>query len=72
MKPITNFERKETLPEFILATGMLNIDDLVQFANDNPDVTSEYQGKKQLPFNIKRAKDNTVYLEINTWKPTAK
>ena len=63
------FERKDNQPEFILGSILVTPETLNKWVNDNPELTSDYQGKRQVKFQIKKSKDGKVYVELDTWKP---
>lgn len=63
------FERKDNQPDFVLGALVITPEDLMQWANSNPDLTSNYKGKDQVKFQVKRSKEGKVYIELDTYKP---
>lgn len=66
------FERKENQPDFVLGALVITPEDLLEWTKLNLDLTSNYKGKAQVKFQVKRSKDGKVYIELDTYKPTAK
>ncbi len=65
------FKPKDTAPDFVLASGVITPDDLMAFVIDNPDMMTEYNGKKQLRIQVLRSKEGKPYIAVDTWKPNA-
>lgn len=65
------FDKKDNQPKFVLGAIVLTPEDLTAWANANADKTSEYNGKAQIKFQVKKSKDGKVYAELDTWKPGA-
>lgn len=63
------FERKDNQPDFVLGALVITPEDLMQWIKSNPDLTSNYKGKDQVKFQVKRSKDGKVYIELDTYKP---
>jgi hypothetical protein len=72
IKGINTFEKNAKAPDFVLGNGVITIDDFKEFINSNQQHLTEYQGKKQLRFQITMGKDNKVKFTVDTYKPTAK
>ena len=69
MKGIRLFQPKPNQPEFVLASGVITINELVTFAKENPQLLSEYNGEKQLRIQLLKSKDGKPYMVVDTWKP---
>lgn len=67
-----SFDRKDGQPDFILGEILITPEDLLNWAKKNPELTSDYKGKTQVKFQIKKSKEGKVYVELNTWKPDGK
>lgn len=63
------FDRKDNQPDFVLGAIVLTPEDLTKWAMANRDKVSEYKGKDQIKFQVKRSKEGKVYVELDTWKP---
>jgi len=70
-KGVTLFSPRDGAPEWVVGEVIITIEDLKEFVNDNPDLLSEYKGKKQLKLNILRGKKG-LYATVNTYKPKPK
>lgn len=66
------FEKKDSQPEFVLGSILITPEVLNKWVNDNPELTQDYQGKRQVKFQIKKSKEGKVYVELDTWKPGGK
>lgn len=64
------FRKKDTQPDFVLATGVITPNALVKFLKDNPDLLSEYNGEKQVRIQVLKSKDGNPYVAVDTWKPS--
>ena len=71
LKGIRLFKKKDTQPDFVLATGVITPDDLNAFCIDNAALMTEYNGQKQLRIQLLRSKDGNPYISVDTWKPAA-
>ncbi len=71
LKGIRLFKKKDTQPDFVLATGVITPDDLNAFCIDNAALMTEYNGQKQLRVQLLRSKDGNPYISVDTWKPAA-
>lgn len=68
-KGISVFPPRNGAPEFVKGSVVVTIDDLVQFAKDNEQYLSEYNGKKQLRLDLLDGTKNGLYFQVNTFKP---
>ena len=68
---IRYFEKHANAPDFVIDSLVITIDDFLQFIADNPDVLTEYQGKKQLKLQRLRSKQGKIYLSVDTFQPQA-
>ena len=69
LKGIRLFQPKPNQPEFVLASGIITLNELVTFAKENPQLLSEYNGEKQLRIQLLKSKDGKPYMVVDTWKP---
>ena len=68
LKGIRLFKKKDTQPDFVLATGVITLNELVQFGKDNPQLLTEYNGQKQIKIQLLKSKDGNPYISVDTWK----
>lgn len=66
------FDKTPKQPSFVKGSIVITMADLLAFVNSNPDITSEYNGKKQIRLQVLESKKGTTYLAVDTFKPTAK
>jgi hypothetical protein len=64
------FKKNDKQPDFVLATGVITLNELVTFAKENPELLSEYNGQKQVKFQLLKSKDGNPYMAVDNWKPT--
>ena len=69
LKGIRLFKKKDTQPDFVLATGVITLNELFTFAKENPTLQTEYQGNKQIKIQILKSKEGNPYISVDTWKP---
>jgi hypothetical protein len=70
LKGIRLFQPKPSQPEFVLASGVITLNELVTFAKENPQLLTEYNGEKQLRIQLLKSKDGKPYMVVDTWKPS--
>jgi len=63
------FDKKENQPDFVIGSGVITLDDIYAFSKSNPELITEYQGKKQIKFQLLRSKAGNLYAKVDTWKP---
>lgn len=71
LAPIRLFPAHPNAPDFVLASGVIGLDEFFQFVQANPHLLSEYQGKAQLKFQILRSKEGKLYTQVDEYKPVA-
>ncbi len=69
MKGIKLFPKKDTQPDFVIASGVLTPDDLNAFLIDNKEHESDYNGAKQFRIQVLKGKDGGPYIVLDTYKP---
>lgn len=72
-KGFRSFSRRESAPEFVLGTLIIDPNEFFAFVKENPDYISEYTSKegvksKQLKLNILKSKDGRIYFTVDTYK----
>ena len=72
LKGIRVFAPNHNAPEFVKATGNIDIAELKEFINSNQQLLTEYNGKKQLKFKILQSAGSKYYMEVDTFKPSTK
>ena len=65
------FDKKENQPDFVIGSGVITLDDIYAFSKANPELITEYQGKKQIKFQLLKSKAGNLYAKVDTWKPDA-
>jgi hypothetical protein len=70
LQGIRLFKKKDSQPDFVLATGVITLNELITFAKENPDLLTDYNGQKQLKFQLLKSKDGNPYMVVDNWKPT--
>ncbi len=63
------FDKKENQPDFVIGSGVITLDDIYAFSKANPELITEYQGKKQIKFQLLKSKAGNLYAKVDTWKP---
>ena len=63
------FRKKDSQPDFVLASGVITPNALVAFLKANPDLLTEYNGEKQVRIQVLKSKDGNPYVAVDTWKP---
>lgn len=71
-KGIVTFNPKETQPNFVLGTVVININQLSEWLkNEGAEYLSEYKGEKQIRLQLTSLKDKRgISLAVDTWKAT--
>jgi len=69
---VRTFPKNDKAPEFVLGTGVISLNEFFQWVKENPQLQTEYEGKKQLRFQVLKKKDGGVTFTVDTFKPTAK
>ena len=63
------FERKDNQPDFVLGALVITPEKIQAWSVMNSDLLTEYQGNRQVKFQVKRSKDGKIYIELDTYKP---
>jgi len=72
LKGIRLFPKKDSQPDFVIASGVLTPDDLNAFLIDNKEHESEYQGAKQFRIQVLKGKEGGgPYIVLDTYKAAA-
>ena len=71
LKGIKLFPKKDSQPDFVIASGVLTPDDLNAFLMDNVEHQSEYNGAKQFRIQVLKGKDGGPYIVLDTYKAAA-
>ena len=71
------FDRRDSAPEFVLGSLIINPNEFFAWVKENPDFISEYKSKdgvisKQLKLNILKSQKGGIYFTVDTYKPTPK
>lgn len=71
LKGIKLFPKKDSQPDFVIASGVLTPDDLNAFLIDNVEHQGEYNGAKQFRIQVLKGKDGGPYIVLDTYKAAA-
>lgn len=66
-KGIRVFNPRQGAPTFVKGTLVITLEELQNWASQNPDYLSDYQNQAQLKLNILEG-DNGLYLTVDTYK----
>jgi hypothetical protein len=66
-KGIMVFSPHSSAPSFVKGSIVISLNELVQFCKENPDLLTEYEGKKQLKLQLKEG-NKGLYCEVDTYK----
>jgi hypothetical protein len=69
LAPIRLFPAHPNAPDFVLASGVIGLDEFFGFVQANPHLLSDYQGKAQLKFQILRSKEGKLYTQVDEYRP---
>ena len=69
---IRYFEKHANAPDFVIDSLVITIDDFNAFVANNPELLTEFNGKKQLKLQRLRSKQGKIYLAVDTFQPKAK
>lgn len=69
-KGVRVFAPHEKAPKWVKGTVLITLDDLVQFAKDNPLLLTEYAGKQQLRLQLQEGQ-NGLTMVVDTYKKEA-
>lgn len=61
------FNRHQNAPDFVLASLVITLDELYNFAKNNPQLLADYQGKKQIKLQVLRSKEGKIYSVVDTY-----
>ena len=65
---LRTFKPNANAPDFVIGDGVLEIGTLNEFIKQNANLLTEYNGKKQLRFQILRSRDWGAYFVVNNYK----
>ena len=71
VKGLRTFKPHEKAPDFVKGTLIITPNELVQFAKENEQYLTEYNGSKQLKCQILDG-DKGLYFVVDTYKPDSK
>ena len=71
LKGIKLFPKKDSQPDFVIASGVLTPDDLNAFLIDQAEHQSEYNGSKQFRIQVLKGKDGGPYIVLDAYKATS-
>ena len=70
-KGIRIFDRHPKSPAFVKGSVVITVNELIQFCKENPNLLSEYEGKKQLKLQMVEKKDGGLTFKVDTYKTAA-
>lgn len=71
MKGIKLFPKKDNQPDFVIASGVINPDDLNAFLIDNKEHSGVYNNSTQFRIQVLKGKDGGPYIVLDTYKAQA-
>lgn len=60
------FKPRNGAPTYVKGSIVITPNDFVAWLKANPDLLSEYKGKKQVSLDIMESKEGKYYLSVNT------
>ena len=63
------FEPYENAPQFIKASVIITLNELVSFCKENSMYLTEYKGEKQLRLQLQESKSGSLYFAVDTFRP---
>lgn len=71
-KGIRFFPKHENAPDFVLGTMIMSKDDLIEWLNGSEASQhfTDYQGQKQIKFQITKGRSGALVMSVDTYKPT--
>jgi hypothetical protein len=70
-KGIRTFAKHQNAPDFVLGTVVITLKELREWAlSEGNQYLTDYKGEKQLRLQATKAKDGSLSLKVDTWKPT--
>ena len=68
-KGIRVFPKNDKTPDFVISQGVITIEEIREFFNEQKQHVKEYNGKHQLRFKILRKKDGSgEYFTLDTYE----
>lgn len=67
-KGIRLFNKHANAPDFVKGSIVITLNELVQFAKDNPSYLTEYNGNKQIKLQILESKKGDLYCAVDQYK----
>jgi hypothetical protein len=69
-KGIRTFKKHENAPDFVYGTIILDEEELINWLRGEANqYKTEYNGKQQVKLQATRAKDGSLSIKVDTWKP---
>lgn len=68
-KGLIGFAPHANAPDWALGDLTISLPDFWEWVKYNPEMITEYKGKKQLKLQITKSKDGRLSASVNTWKP---
>jgi len=68
-KGIVTFAKNPKQPDFVLGSVIITIDDFIEWTKQNPNLLTEYNGKKQLRLQCLTKKAGGISFTVDTYKP---
>jgi len=71
-KGIVTFAKNPKQPDFVLGSAIITIDDFIEWTKQNPNLLTEYNGKKQLRLQCLTKKAGGISFTVDTYKSEPK
>jgi len=62
------FPKHPNAPDFVLASVVITMNDLFEFCKKNPQLISEYQGKKQIKLQLLKSREGKPYMVVDNYQ----
>ena len=59
-------------PDFVIGSLVITPNDLVAWLKKEPELLTEYEGKKQIKLQVLKSKEGKPYLQVDTFKKDVK
>lgn len=66
------FPKHQNAPDFVVGTMIITPNDLVAWLKANPNLLTDYEGKKQIKLQLLNSKQGKLYAAVDTFKPEPK
>ena len=71
-KGIMVFKKNDNAPDFVIASVVVNPNELVAWLKENKSLMTDYKGSPQLKLQLLNGKENKPYFQVDTYKAAPK